>query len=169
MEKCYELVKTRYGWVGLSYTDRGLTALTFPKRGREEAILELKQRAKGTLRPGKAYGKKLREKLEAYFAGQPVTFDDHVDVERATPFQRKVWKALQAIPYGELRSYKEVAKAIGKPRATRAVGRAVGSNPVPILIPCHRVICHDGSLGGFSSGISWKKRLLSLEGALPRR
>jgi len=169
MEQYYELVKTRYGWVGLSYTDRGLTALTFPKQDRARALFELKQRAKGTLRPGKAHGKKLREKLEVYFAGQPVSFDDHVDVERATPFQREVWKALQAIPYGELRSYKEVAKAIGRPRATRAVGRAVGSNPVPILIPCHRVICHDGSLGGFSSGIGWKKRLLSLEGALPRR
>ncbi|MCZ0942750.1 MAG: methylated-DNA--[protein]-cysteine S-methyltransferase, partial [Gammaproteobacteria bacterium] len=80
-----------------------------------------------------------------------------------TAFQRKVLEALQAIPYGETRSYKEVAAAIGKPRAVRAVGAANGRNPIPIIIPCHRVIGSDGSLTGFGGGLEVKRALLALE------
>jgi len=85
------------------------------------------------------------------------------DVE-ATPFQRAVWEALRRIPYGEVRSYGWVAKAVGRPRAARAVGAACGANPWPIIVPCHRVIAADGSLGGYSAGLKWKRCLLKLEG-----
>ncbi len=80
-----------------------------------------------------------------------------------TPFQRKVWNAVKAIPYGETRSYKWVAKKIGNPKAARAVGQALKRNPLLIIIPCHRVICSDGKLGGFSQGLKKKRELLKLE------
>jgi methylated-DNA-[protein]-cysteine S-methyltransferase len=87
-----------------------------------------------------------------------------VDLSSGTAFQRKVWRALTKIPYGQTRSYAWVARAIGAPKALRAVGTACGANPVPLIIPCHRVIASDGSLGGFGGGLRLKRRLLRLEG-----
>jgi O-6-methylguanine DNA methyltransferase len=86
-----------------------------------------------------------------------------LDLSAGTAFQQAVWQALCRIPYGETRSYAWVAGQIGRPRATRAVGSACGANPIPVIVPCHRVIASDGSLGGFSCGLKWKKRLLALE------
>ncbi|MBM7582752.1 methylated-DNA-[protein]-cysteine S-methyltransferase [Caldicoprobacter guelmensis] len=103
--------------------------------------------------------------LKQYFRGQRKHFGVPVDIE-GTPFQMKVWKALQSIPYGQVQSYKEIAEKIGHPKAPRAVGRACGANPVPIIIPCHRVVAASGKLGGFSGGIEIKKVLLNLEGIL---
>jgi methylated-DNA-[protein]-cysteine S-methyltransferase len=100
--------------------------------------------------------------LKSYFAGQRTSF--HVPlVLEGTEFQKKVWTALQKIPYGETVSYQELAVAIGRPKAVRAVGAANGANPIPIIIPCHRVIGNDGSLTGFGGGLPLKKRLLELE------
>jgi O-6-methylguanine DNA methyltransferase len=82
------------------------------------------------------------------------------------PFQRAVLTAIQKIPFGETRSYGWVARAIGKPRASRAVGQALGANPIPIIIPCHRIIASDGSLGGYGGGLPLKRKLLTLEGAM---
>ena len=90
-------------------------------------------------------------------------FTAPLDLSAGTPFQRKVWQLLRTIPRGQTRSYAWVAQKIGKPRAARAVGAACGANLIPILIPCHRVIASDGSLGGYSSGLHRKKRLLKLE------
>ena len=86
-----------------------------------------------------------------------------MDLSSGTSFQQKVWRALTKIPRGQTRSYKWVAQKIGKPNATRAVGTACGANPVPVIIPCHRVIASDGSLGGFGGGLPMKRRLLRLE------
>ena len=104
----------------------------------------------------------VREQLDGYFAGRRRQFDLPL-APTGTAFQHKVLEALQAIPYGETRSYKEVAAAIGKPRAMRAVGAANGRNPIPIIIPCHRVIGSDGSLTGFGGGLKAKRALLALE------
>ena len=104
----------------------------------------------------------VREQLDSYFAGRRRQFDLPL-APAGTAFQRKVLEALQAIPYGETRSYKEVAATIGKPRAVRAVGAANARNPIPIIIPCHRVIGSDGSLTGFGGGLAAKRALLSLE------
>jgi methylated-DNA-[protein]-cysteine S-methyltransferase len=98
-----------------------------------------------------------------YFNGNQVNSKSILDLSRGTIFQRKVWGQISKIPYGELRTYKWIAGKIGNLNAVRAVGNAVGKNPVPPIIPCHRVIRSDGSLGGFSSGISLKKWLLKLE------
>jgi len=101
--------------------------------------------------------------LQEYFDNRR----DHFDLPLAptgTPFQRSVWAALAAIPRGEVRSYRDIAIAIGKPTAVRAVGAANGRNPLPIVVPCHRVIGSDGSLTGFAGGLEMKRRLLELEG-----
>lgn len=102
--------------------------------------------------------------LEEYFAGKRQTFDLPLRPE-GTAFQRSVWDALRNIPFGTTISYKQLAERIGNPAAVRAVGRANGSNPIPIIIPCHRVIGADGSLTGFGGGLPLKQYLLHLEGA----
>lgn len=109
----------------------------------------------------------LRRQLAEYFAGERREFDLELAPE-GTPFERSVWEALRTIPFGETRSYGEIAAAIGHPGAARAVGRANGANPIPIVVPCHRVIGSNGSLTGFGGGLENKSRLLELEGgALP--
>jgi methylated-DNA-[protein]-cysteine S-methyltransferase len=100
--------------------------------------------------------------LQAYFRGELREFDVPLALQ-GTKFQRRVWNALREIPYGETISYLQLAERIGNPRAVRAVGLANGSNPIPIIVPCHRVIGSDGSLTGFGGGISTKKKLLELE------
>lgn len=100
--------------------------------------------------------------LDEYFTGTRTEFSLPLS-PRGTPFQKKVWKQLQMIPYGETRSYKEMAEAIDSPRAMRAVGGANGKNPLTIVIPCHRVIAHDGSMGGYGGGIDRKEWLLEHE------
>lgn len=101
--------------------------------------------------------------LQAYFAGVRTTFDLPL-APKGTPFQRAVWDALRAIPFGETRTYAQIAAAVGNPKACRAVGLANNRNPIAILIPCHRVIGANGSLTGYAGGLAVKKALLALEG-----
>lgn len=104
--------------------------------------------------------------LHNYLRGKVVTFDVDIDISSLNPFTQQVLKALLNIPYGELKNYGWIGKSIGYENASRAIGQAVGRNPIPIIIPCHRVIRHDGDIGGFSSGIHIKKMLLSIEGSI---
>lgn len=106
-----------------------------------------------------------KDQLLEYFEGKRTNFD-HLELldPKGTDFQKSVWQALLKIPYGKTSSYKEIAKAIGRPRATQAVGTAIGKNPFLIIIPCHRVIKADGSLGGFAYGSEVKSKLLKIEG-----
>ncbi|MGA2722522.1 MAG: methylated-DNA--[protein]-cysteine S-methyltransferase [Bryobacteraceae bacterium] len=104
--------------------------------------------------------------LRAYFAGALREFRLPLDLQ-GTGFQQQVWRQVAAIPYGETRSYLQISTAVGSPRAVRAVGAANGANPVPIVIPCHRVIGANGKLVGYGGGLALKKRLLELEGAIP--
>jgi methylated-DNA-[protein]-cysteine S-methyltransferase len=108
-----------------------------------------------------------RRQLDEYFAGRRRTFDLPL-APRGTEFQRLVWRTLASIPYGETLSYAQLASRVGRPSAMRAVGAANGRNPLPIVLPCHRVIGADGSLTGFGGGLPTKRFLLQLEGALPR-
>jgi O-6-methylguanine DNA methyltransferase len=107
---------------------------------------------------------KLSQELREYFAGQRREFSVPLDL-RGTDFQRAVWREIASIPYGETRTYREVARGAGRERAVRAAGTATGCNPVPIVVPCHRVIAAHGKLGGFSGGLDAKRRLLALERA----
>lgn len=106
-----------------------------------------------------------KEQLDAYFKGELKDFNLKLS-PNGTPFQQKVWQALRQIPYGNCASYKNIAENIGNPKAMRAVGGANNKNPIPIIIPCHRVIGADGSLVGYASGVDKKTILLELEGAI---
>jgi len=111
---------------------------------------------------GSALLRETARQLEQYFAGRRQTFDLPLDPD-GTPFQREVWAELTRIPYGTTTSYAELARRIGRPSAVRAVGAANGANPIPIVIPCHRVIGRDGALTGFGGGLDRKRFLLELE------
>jgi O-6-methylguanine DNA methyltransferase len=132
----------------------------FP-RPRFQSLLRKRFR-KDAIRDDRKLKNALRE-LSITLMDIEVNFESILDLSIGTGFQRKVWKKVSEIPYGELRSYKWIANEIGNLHAVRAVGNAVGKNPVPPIIPCHRVIRSDGKLGGFSSGIALKKCLLKLE------
>jgi O-6-methylguanine DNA methyltransferase len=109
----------------------------------------------------------LKRELKRYFSGDLSAFSSPIAFLQGTPFERKVWRTLKTIPYGETRSYQWVSEQIGLPWAYRAVGGACGRNPLPIIIPCHRVISKSGKIGGYTGGISLKKRLLALEALHP--
>lgn len=116
--------------------------------------------------PGERPFREVMRQLKAYFNGKLQQFDLPLAPE-GTPFQMKVWHTLRSIPYGETWSYGELARRIRKPAASRAVGAANGQNPLPVIIPCHRVIGANGSLTGFGGGLPIKRKLLALEGCLP--
>jgi methylated-DNA-[protein]-cysteine S-methyltransferase len=103
-------------------------------------------------------------KLEKLSRGESVSFNEAIDISSGTDFQQRVWRGIKGIPCGKTLSYLDLAKAVGKPNACRAVANACGANPLPLVIPCHRVVSSDGTIGGFSSGLPLKKRLLRLEG-----
>ena len=110
-----------------------------------------------------ALEKELEVQLKEYFSGKEVCFNYPLDLAGYSQFQRKVWRIVQTIPYGELRSYRWVAERLGNPGSARAVGQALKVNPVPVIVACHRIVCSNGSLGGFSAGEAWKRGLQRLE------
>jgi methylated-DNA-[protein]-cysteine S-methyltransferase len=116
--------------------------------------------------PGLPVLRNATQQLDDYFAGRSPTFDLPLDF-RGTAFQKNVWSALLAIPFGETRSYGDIARAIGQPSASRAVGAANGRNPISIIAPCHRVLGSNGALTGFAGGLEAKRFLLRHEGSLP--
>lgn len=105
------------------------------------------------------------EQLDAYFAGKRQSFAVPIDAQLMTPFQQRVLDAARQVPAGQLASYGDIARAIGQPKASRAVGQALGHNPIPIVIPCHRIVASNGKLGGYIGGPTIKRKLLALEGA----
>lgn len=145
-------------------TDHGVCSV---KAGREDAELEraLKAEFPRASIERSAEARRFLSRLNRHLSGQKVKFP--LDI-RGTDFQMRVWNALNGIPRGETRSYCEVAELVGAPRAVRAVANACASNPVPLIIPCHRVIRKDGSLGGYGLGVGRKKALLSTEKAMPK-
>ena len=154
------LAETPVGSLRLCFTDRGLTALEFAGKG---ASLAPKQDAPSPhLKPLIEAAKR---ELIAYFNGSPTDFTALTLAPRGTPFQLRVWQELRRIPRGQTISYGELARRVGNPNASRAVGQANAVNPIPLIIPCHRVIAADGSLGGYSAGLDRKLWLLRHEGA----
>jgi len=156
------LFESPIGELRLTASDSALTGVWFPGQGELPAAP-----ANDGHGPANAVLARACEQLAEYFAGGRTTFA--VPLEPAgTPFQRRVWEALRAIPYGTTLSYSELARRLGDVRATRAVGAANGRNPIPIIVPCHRVVGADGSLTGFGGGLDRKRWLLEHEGALMR-
>ncbi len=161
------IFKTDWGWVGVAATGQGVRAVVLPKASRRAVERDLRGvSSNGTNGVAPLHLKAAREAITAYLEGKARSFDVPLDLDGHPSFRMKVWEVLRTIPYGRARSYGWVARKVGKPRAARAVGAACGANPVPLLVPCHRVVAGDGSLGGFSGGLSNKKRLLKLEGVL---
>ena len=159
----YAIFKTRGGWMGILGSPTGLRRITLPLPSKEEAIMEL---GIDDAKQNRKFYQELIQRFKHYFSGQPVEFHDRLDMSQATPFQRVVWRAARKIPYGETRRYGWVARQSGNANASRAVGQALGKNPLPIIVPCHRVVYSNGGLGGFTGGLAIKKRLLILEKAL---
>jgi len=147
----YIILNTNMGWVGILGSATELRCTTLPQPSAQEAQHLLGDTNNATWAPH-AFDN-LIQRCRIYFGGQRVTFPDQLDLSGATTFQRQVWEITRLIPYGETRSYAWVAEQIGQPRAVRAVGQALGKNPLPIIIPCHRVITSNGKLGGFGGGL----------------
>jgi O-6-methylguanine DNA methyltransferase len=159
----YSTIGTRYGTVWFAASSLGLSFLLLRYFNERRVAQELrKARGLKMLRDDRSL-RRFANQLTRYFEGERVPFDLELDLTRGTEFQQSVWKIVRKIPYGTLVSYKKIAEECGNALCARAVGNALGANPIPIVIPCHRVIRADKSLGGFSGGVRWKKRLIALE------
>lgn len=159
---------TKLGWAGVALSESGIRYATLFHRTESATLGEL--RAFGA-RPGEqARTAEALAMLVAYAEGEPAPIEDFpVDLPECTDMQRRIWLALREIPRGETRSYGWLARHVGAGHAPRAIGAAVGSNPIPLWLPCHRVVASDGTLHGFGGGLAMKSALLELEGALPKR
>ncbi len=154
-----------FGTLFIAATEKGIWRMSLGDASRRELLEQLKDRFGDEPAEDKPHFRRLLNDLKAYFSGEPVDWNHALDLRGTTDFQRKVLMVTRRIPYGETRTYKQIAESVGNPRAYRAVGQALGSNPVPIIVPCHRVIGSDGGLTGFGSGLKTKEWLLHLEGA----
>jgi len=153
-------VITGLGEFEASYSERGLAELRFPSGQRASVVV-----ARATI-PAQIsqWHRMTSAAVRGILTGHPVEVLPPLDLSRGTEFQQSVWHAMTRISWGRTSSYGELAHAIGKPKAVRAVGGACGANPIPVLIPCHRVLAASQKLGGFSGGLDWKRKLLAREG-----
>ncbi len=159
--------ETPFGSMRVASSDEGLAFVQLPlAHGRGFTGWIKRFAPEAELREGFEPNKAAIQQISDFLEGKRETFELSLDL-RATDFQRKVYRALERIPYGEKRSYVEIATAIGQPRASRAVGTANGANPLSLVIPCHRVINAGGKLGGYAGGLPMKKRLLAMEQRRP--
>ncbi len=147
-------IETHDGAFTAVFSDNGLAELSFPDRA---------CRVRATAEVPKEWRNDTTAALECVLRGQQPEALPPLDLSIGTPFQQKVWRALLEIPAGETRSYGEIAATVGEPAAARAVGAACGANPIPVLVPCHRVLAAHKKLGGFSAGLKWKRLLLERE------
>jgi methylated-DNA-[protein]-cysteine S-methyltransferase len=145
--KFFDSLKSPLGSVYMIFSGKSLVGISFKKphikRGRAPEAF--------------------KRELESYFYGDLRKFTQKTDFDEGTDFERQVWLAIKDVPYGETRTYKWLAERVGSPEGSRAVGQALSKNPIPIVIPCHRIIESSGKLGGYSSGIDMKRRLLKME------
>lgn len=160
-------ISTRDGKFVARYSENGLAELNFPKNGRAELPLgqAAQQRRPTGIIPAKikSWHRATESALKKVLAGSDAKNLPPLDLS-GTEFQKSVWKQMRKISAGKTKSYGEIAEAIGKPKAVRAVGGACGANPIPVLVPCHRILAANKKLGGFSGGLDWKRKLLATEG-----
>jgi methylated-DNA-[protein]-cysteine S-methyltransferase len=161
----YCALPTPIGRLLVAASEDGLVRVSF-RQGEASFVRELRRRLGTAVVRSPAKTAEIVQQLRAYFAGERTTFDFRLDMRLLTPFQRRVLMAAAEVPAGQVVSYGEIARRIGQPRGSRAVGQALGKNPIPIVLPCHRVIASGGRIGGYGGGLAMKRKLLRLEGAL---
>ena len=166
LDVAYTTIDSPFGPLLGAATARGLVRLAFPEESPEAVLDGLSRRLSPRILEAPARLDPVRRELDRYFAGRLRGFDCALDWALIGPFGQRVLHATAAIPYGDVLTYTEVAALAGSPRGARAAGNALGSNPIPIVIPCHRVLRAGGGLGGYAGGVERKRRLLELEGAL---
>ena len=166
----FRTLKTTQGYVGFVASDRGLRRVYLPQRTADQLKRTIRKDAPGATEDRRLLPR-LATDLQRYFAGRPVNFSVKLDWADRSEFDADVYHACRRIPYGRTRSYKQLAEQVGRPGAARAVGNAMKTNDCPIVVPCHRVLKTDGSLGGFNApdGINTKRRLLQMEAAATAR
>jgi methylated-DNA-[protein]-cysteine S-methyltransferase len=162
----YAPIDSPFGRLLLAATKRGLVRVAFPEEGTDSVLERLAGRISPRIVEASGALDGVRRELDEYFGGRRRQFQLSLDWALVGPFGRRVLRATSEIPYGGVLSYREVAAEAGSPRGSRAAGNALGANPIPIVIPCHRVLRSGGALGGYGGGVERKRWLLELEGAL---
>ncbi len=157
-------MKSRVGTIRVAATTRGVCKIALGKETAEDFFGWLERHAGHAPRKPTRHGivALALDQIAEYLDGRRRGFDLPLDL-RGTEFQRRMWAAVAGIPYGQTRTYAEIALALGKPKAVRAVGAANGANPLPLVVPCHRVVGSDGSLAGYGGGLDVKRKLLEME------
>jgi len=161
----YALVETAWGLAAFSVGPGGLRRVLLPGPRQAELLSWICDEGPGPVHDPKLW-LSFQKKLERYFDGRSVSFDEQIDLWDCTPFSASVYRRCRQVRRGRAISYGALARAVGRPKAARAVGIALSRNPCPLVVPCHRVVAGDGSLGGFSAsaGVPLKRRMLALEG-----
>ena len=166
LDVAYATADSPFGPLLLAQTSRGLVRVGLPNQDSDALLVDLADRVSPRVLEAPGELDEVRRELDLYFAGKLDRFALPLDWRLSGGFRAKVLHQIARIPYGETRSYKEMAEDAGSPRAFRAAGSACGSNPIPIVVPCHRVLASGGKLGGYGGGLPAKKYLLRLEGVL---
>ena len=159
----YDVMDSPLGPLWIAVGPRGVVAIHYGAKPDERELARITRAYGPALLPDRKRTDRVQIELDEYFTQRRRSFDVPVDLSPMTEFQRRVLAATARVPFGELTTYRQVARHAGNEQASRAAGAAVGSNPVPIVVPCHRVVATDGSLGGYSGGLAAKRRLLALE------
>ena len=166
LDVAYATVDSPFGPLLIAATPSGLVRVNLPNYDPEETLEELAAKVSPRVLEAPAKFERARRELDLYFAGKLTEFDLPIDWQLTHGFRGKVQRAIKRIPYGQTRTYTEVARSAGNGRAVRAAGTACGHNPIPIFVPCHRVLRSGGGLGGYGGGLPMKEELLKLEGVL---
>ena len=161
--KYYNVIETQYGWAGVVMNCDKISRFILPVPDRANLVSMLQGIDEDDRPELGTIDLSVTDQISAYFSGIPVEFSLQIDYTGARDFDMNVWEAARTIQYGTTVAYIELADMIGNRDACRAVGRALGRNPVPVIVPCHRILRTDGTLGGFSAGLPWKKILLDIE------
>jgi len=167
LDVAYAQMDSPLGELLVAVTPRGLVRVAYEDEPEDEVLTELADRVSPRMLRAPARTDAVRRELANYFAHRRRSFETPVDWTLVRGFARGVLSATARVPYGEVTTYSAMAAAAGSPRAYRAAGNALGSNPIPIVVPCHRVLHADGGLGGYAGGLDRKRHLLELEGVLP--
>jgi len=166
LDVAYTTADSPFGPLLLAQTKRGLVRVGLPNQDQDELLVDLSERVSPRVLEASAELDEVRRELDLYFEGKLERFDLPLDWRLSGGFRQRVLRAINRIPYGQTRSYTEMARKAGNERAVRAAGTACGSNPIPLVVPCHRVLRTGGSLGGYGGGLPMKQGLLELEGVL---